>query len=442
MKRLTAMLVMGIVCIISATVSFEAEAADFGGCADDEGEMLTIHQIWEEGRQQEPEFRAKQEMVAAEKSLSDALQLERRPSLSIEAEADGGQRVSPGEERALGVSARGNMRGVGSWTLFDGARSWRAREQTSRWEEAQAVGALFEHEYRMEVARVFVDAQIAEARLSSLEAEAVELNELAVVVAQRVDAGVDGTYEAQRMEEAIARSERLLSEAAHRKRRAIIELSDRTGRCVRPMELEMSSGEKTLEAEEYGGSPRVEIFSRQAETLEATSESTARQDWVMVRLFGAAGLYASRAYDDLWEPEYFAGAQGVWRPDLFGIRRTRAQADMHRAQASRAQAEAEERAIRRERASFQQIQREAQDRRREFVRESELVAKRVEVASQRWQQGVGTWMEAIEARERRIDVELDRLDFEREVAHSVVDYVDRSGQIDELSGWLGWEEQE
>ena len=400
-------------------------------CVDDHdrGQRVELQTMWDEVAELEPGYRSVDSAIDAAVADRDVVARWWFPDVEFDAEGDVGKRVSPGAERDQGVSARTNVGTTVSSLLFDNARRYDRRERSRRIEEQQAAAERFDDEIRVEIAGVYLEAQIAEAQLEFLESQRREFDELGDIVDHRIDRGVEGDYQRRVFEAADARLSRLVTEARQELEQAVAELSGYIDRCVvpaatnaylRPMEL----------VDDARPHPAVEELERRAEAVEMAAEATERRDHLRLSLIGVGRLYLSPAYEQFPEPEYYTGLSGVWRPDVGGTRRLRSEAESARARALDDEARSLERRVERQRLRYMQLRRAFDERLQAVKSERTESRRRTEAAVRRWQQGVEDWTEVVDAREELIDAELNELELYREMARQFIRHAVSVGVVD------------
>ena len=425
-------------CGITSVASAWAEE----DCTDlDELPPVSLQKFWEDALAQEPvlaageaDLRAAQAEVAAE----DRTWL---PDFGLEAQGDFGQRNSPGEERALGISGRGNIVGMTTWDLVDSQRSWARRQARSSVEEEVEAAAVLDYDFRAQISQLYLMGSFASERLRVLEELGRELETFQELIDRRREAGVEGNYEQAVVDEALARWERMVHEARSSRELAISELSFLAGRCIEPQKIDLLWPED-IQSEEFGDLPAARHLRARAQTLDASSERVATEGAFEAGPMGAVGLYFSPVHDNFVQPEYYVGAFARWRPDIFGIRQSRSEAQSQRAVALEARAQSLERAATRELQQFEQLRRRYEEQEQAFEEERRRIEKVLEVATLRWREGVGPWRDVLDARVRYEEARLDALQFRQEIARSMSDMAITSGRIDELPLWLGQGRQE
>ena len=398
---------------------------------------VSLQELWNATRTLEPGYRAAESTIAAGQAARSSVRREWAPSVSVEALGDHGQRLSPGEERVLGVGPRGDLRVVGSWTFLDAGRGARAREAELREAGARAGADLFDTTWRARAGTAWVEAAVAEATWAIRSVERAEVEALEAPVRARLEAGVDVAWEEHLLDEALARTTRLLADATLARDVARAELSALAGRCVVPQQLAPRPG-ATLSAE--GVPPEVRQLQLLADERESAARALAGQDRLQLQLTGITGPTRSRAFEDgPVRSEYLVGITGSWRPDLAGVGRQLASAEVAGSRAIRAQAESRSMELDREVERLQLVLEHADPRREGLRRESEQAARRLSGALQRWEAGVDRWTEVIQASDRVHQAQLLELELEREVALTLLRLGELTGRMDELPGILGQE---
>jgi len=414
----------------------------------DAEQALTLSQLWQDGRSVEPGYAAAEQAILAERAGRSAVLLEWAPSVSLEGSGNWGQRLSPGEERVLGVGPRSELRMLGAWTFLDSSRRWRAAAADHREAEAALARDAFDITFRSETARLYVEAAYAEALWETRRMQHEALETLIGPVRQRLAAGVEVVWEEHLLDDATARSERRLAEAAEARATARALLSALVGRCVRadlvtpvPQDQEhwLSAGAGARAGEHV----EVQRLLRLADAREADAQQEASRDRWRLQLVASAGPTRSRAFDQgPTDNEYLVGMVASWRPDLAGVQRRLGAAEEARARAIRAEAESHRLAVERD------LQRTAVQLAHAFERDQglqqELVQteRRLAVSLLRWQEGVDRWTEVIQAQERVEEVRLLQLDLSRETALALIRHGEASGNLDLLPTQLGQPEND
>jgi outer membrane protein TolC len=402
-------------------------------------EGLTLEQLWQTARDREPGYRAVAELREAEEDARDAARREWLPGFSVDGLGTHGQRLSPGEERVLGVGPRGEFRLTASWSLVESDRGARARVSAVRERAAAAGERAFDVRHRGLLAALYAEGAAAEERWSLLHRHSEALREMAELLEGRLEAGVDARWEGHLLREAQARAERLLLEAETERAGIRGELSAMTGRCVRPLPLSPPSPEDVEPPPQ--DSPEMELLRRQAETREALARQEGERGRWSLQLLGITGPNYSRAFgDDRVRNEYLLGVSAAWRPDLAGVRSRLASAEQARARAVRAEAESLALALERELARIRTILQAWERRRAGLARELQEAEQREEAALLRWRVGVDRWTEVLQARDRVLEVRTLELELRRELALVLIVQARATGRVEALPALLGQEE--
>ncbi len=431
-------LVALLVGAVIAGGSLELEAAEKAGCEDgfDEADVVSLEQVWNEGQKGEAGYRAAEQMVAAagaERREVDRLWF---PEVVLESEGDVGKRVSPGAERDQGVSARAFTGASVTALFFDSARAWQREQRSRHLQQQEAASAVFDSEYRAQVARAYVEADFAAENLRRISEQRSVVDELARRVERRVDAGVEGDYQLRMLDEAKAQVERRFADAQQAQQVTAAELSALMDRCVMPASLtpDMEAVENFDKATD---SPRVAYLRQQASASHAGAEFTRRQGQFQLRARGVIGAYFSPAYDQFPEPEYYGGLQGLWTPDFRGTRDLRGQSQKLQAQALEEEARSVQQTERLQSDRFEQYRQKVSERRMRSEEHLQRSESRSEAAVLRWRQGVGTWREVLDAGESLEQARLRHLELQFDMAMALIDYAELIGALDELPTWLG-----
>lgn len=428
---------VGSVLFVVGGLLTASTAAAYEECTgvDAEGASISLEEVWEESIAAEPAVNASALRQSAARSEVGAIEGERRPQFSIQAQGDMGQRARPGEERDEGFGVRGDILGSTTWTLLDSEYGPNKASAQRLQRQEQLSAQVVELEVRAVAARLYVEAAVAAERLHALERWHQELNELRVTVEERVSAGVENHYEQAAIEDALVRSERVMEETRYGYEAALIELAMLVGRCVRPDHFGPD-----LDGFEYGSDggqqPEVQHLLARAETRDASAKQIEVEGAWQAGLRGVVGLYGSQAYERAVLPEYYVGIFGLWNPDLSGVRQDRARAERQRASALRAEAKSLQ--VRGERQSESWAQVDARARQRSMIleRERESARSRLQKAQLRWREGVGSWTEVLSSTRRLEEATLAELDFRREVALALVEFGVSTGRLEELAAVL------
>jgi outer membrane protein TolC len=407
-----------------------------------EGEPVSLARVWSETRTGEPGYRAVEEAIAAEEALRSAILRERAPGVALEGLENWGQRLSPSEERNLGVGPRGELRVAGTWTLLDADRSPRAREASLRRSEAVLAGEAFDLAFRADVGRLYVETAIAGALAEGVREQRIALEALAGPVQRRLEEGVDARWESHLLDEALARAERRLAEAETHEAATVQELSVLMGRCVRATDVSPRPHPAPEVARDLAASPEVLRLRRLADTREAAAGIEAGRGRFQLDLVGSTGPTRSRAFvDESFRMEYLLGLAGRWSPDLSGVRRHRAESEAARARGLRAEADSRQVSLERELARIRTELAHAGERALRLDEEAARTERRLEVALLRWGEGVGHWTDVIQALEAAHETRRLRLELDREAAFALIREAEARGALNELPALLGQEEE-
>ncbi len=422
-----------------ASTATASELEDYDRCADLEEDAISLTQLWQSSIDVEPGYDAAEQERLAEQAHRRSIDRERYPGVDIHAEGDGGKRVSPGAERDQGVSARANMGATLDWLLYDSARQPRRSEADLRVQQQQAASEAFDAEHRARISRAYTEAAYEEARHHLLQQQAQELDELADIVERRIDAGVEGEYEARILAEAIAGIERQVAEARRNRQASIVELSATVGQCATPARkaFDVPIDDTTSPGLAIpDDSPTLRSLRLQAQTMDAASELSEADGRLQIFGVGSTSMYLSPAYDNLPEPEYFAGVAGRFRPDLRGSRSQRAQSESYRARALELEAQSLQRQLHRHHQQLRREQDDLSQRLDELDVHLERTEERVDITYRRWEQGVEQWIDVVDARSDRQELLLERMELHREVTHSMIDYAELSGDFQPFRQWM------
>jgi outer membrane protein TolC len=406
------------------------------GCvADTARAELTLDELWADARVLEPGYAAIESDLGAEEALRSAIRREWLPQFAVDGLGNWGHRLSPGEERVLGAGPRGELRLVGSWTLLDRSRGARGAEAALRSEEARLRGEVYDISYRADLARLYVEAALAEEFRVLREEQRAVLAALEWPVRRRLEAGLDVAWEGHLLEEALSRSARRLAEAEATSAGTRAELAALVGRCASVAPIRPLAGRPAG----WGGeSPEVRHLRGMAATREAQALVEARRDDWQLQLLGTTGPTRSRAFaDGPVMNEYLVGLSLSWTPDLAGIRRQNAAAERARARSSRAAAES--RRLQAERELGRLAAALEHGAVREALLKDELAQTRraLEISIARWEAGVGRWTELIRAHEQVEQTRSLQIELARELAHAAIRYGELRGNLEELPRSLG-----
>jgi outer membrane protein TolC len=377
---------------------------------------IGLRALWSEAREREPALAAGIQRVAAGDASRAAVRREWFPTFQIEGLGNYGQRLSPGEERALGVGARGELRLLGSWNLLDGGRAARSAEADAGQQGARAGASALESTWRGATARVWVEGRRAQVAAAVLETLAVDLEALAGPVEARVRAGVEAEWEARLLEEAVSRTDSRRVEAEQDRAAARAELSALVGRCVEalppardPVQADLTGTTDPTDPTSQGPNPEVDRLHYLANATEARARAAADADRWNVSVVGSVGPTRSRAFDpDPVEQEYLVGVLGQFRLDLAGVQRQRVRAGAAEAAALREEAESLRASVERERARLTEELARTAERGTALDREVERSQATLHAARLRWEAGAGGWSPVLQALERRAEALLAR----------------------------------
>ena len=404
--------------------------------SEDEGPLRSLHSVWESGVANHTGYEASRAGAMAEEAEARAVRRETIPSLSVEASADYGQRVRPGEERDQGVAGRGEVLARVDWLLYESSRAARERAVELRREGIVHAGEAFDYAYRAEMARLYVQASAAEEKVAALREEETTFSGLLDRVALRVRNGVETASAREWLEETQSSYRERLHEARNRNDGLSARLTAIAGREVAPTPVHPRFG-GFGPMPEVGDNPALAELRLLAEERRAEADSILRRDRWRVEAFGTTGPYFSEAFDDRVKHEYFGGMRLVWSPDTSGVQRERALAERRRARALEAEATGlRERHWQRTREIGVRLD-DAESRlagSAELMESSERAAR---AADLRWQRGVGTWREVAERRGALLDARLQEIELREALALLLVEYAEISAALEALPVWLG-----
>jgi len=405
-------------------------------------ERISLADFWTQAGALDPAYLAASESVAAERAALSSVRREWIPSLTMQGLGNHGQRLSPSEERNLGVGPRGELRFLVGLPILDSDRGGRGEVAASRLQQSIVAADRFETTHRAALARLYIQAESIESLWELHVSHAERLVELATPVRDRIEAGLDLAWEAHLLDEAVARAERLLAEATQARDAIRSEFSSLVGRCVRPAGT-APHGELLPSEVSVEGSPEVQSLLSVAETHEALASAEAAQGRWRVELLGTAGPNHSRAFvDGPVRNEYLIGIGASWRPDFGGVRGQLATSERLRASAVQAEAASLRLALERELSQIRIELEHAERRRAGLERELEQAELRESAALLRWEAGVDRWTEVMSARERVLEVRTLEITLGNEMATALIRFGEVSGQMDDLPTQLGIEEAE
>jgi outer membrane protein TolC len=401
-------------------------------------ELVSLPQVWERGRALEPGFQAARELEAAGVAARAAAVRSWIPTFQVETLWNHGQRTSPGEERVLGVGPRGDLRLLGNWTLLDGSRGDRLREAGAEMAAARAAGAVFDVEWRGMAARSWSAALVAERGTELLREHRIELDALGAVVERRARAGVEADWEVRLLQEARARAATRLATAEELRDARLTDLSRLVGACVRPevpggMPVLHPSTDRTQPIDP-SRDPRVHHLLELAAAREAQARAASHADRWSLAVVGGAGPTRSRAFDPgPVEYEYLAGVSGRLRLDAGGVQRMNRRSGEAEAQALRADAQSLELALTRELAVIE-TELGRMGARGEALQEAvDQADGSLEAARRRWEAGVDSWSQVMQAMERRLDAATAFSAWEGEVLDAWIRRGELEGTLDQLN---------
>ncbi len=404
-----------------------------------EPDPVSLAELWDQGSAIEPGYRAQRSAVEAAELELSASRLAWLPGFRIDAHGDQGQRTSPGEERALGVGARGELRLTTQWNLLDGSRRWDRR--TAELQASAARVGVREHDqrYRSELAHLYLEAALAEIEAQTHQNGEERLRELHEVVRLRIEAGVDHAWEEASLEASLARTERARIEASRRRAGTAAELALAVGVCVSPLRIEAEDLELDLVPRlEADDSPEVERRRVEAGIREAMAGAEANRDRFLLGLVGTAGPTRSRAFDPgPVEYEYLVGVSASWALDPAGLRGRHSEAQIARAAGLRADAESLGMALDREISRIESELALAGAEREALGTERTLAEARFQAAQERWREGVGLWTEVMDAATLLLEAELLEVAWTRRVGGDLVRLLESAGAMDELPNLWG-----
>jgi outer membrane protein TolC len=389
-------------------------------------ESLSLAGLWEASRDREPGFRAQGARLEASEAFQRSVTREWFPTFGVDGLWNYGQRTSPGEERALGVGARSDLRLLASWSLVDGGRGARAGDARASLEAARAGAGAYGMAWEAAVASRWAAARRAESEARALEVHQEALEGLVPLVERRVAAGVEADWELRLLEEARARGRAAWTQALEARDGARAELSSLAGRCVTashapegPVPGGGPGGAADSRAEAgidpTASHPAILQLERLADAREAQARASADQDRWRLAVVGGAGPTRSRAFDpDPVEYEYLVGVSGQLRLDLAGVARQGREAGAAEARALRAEAEALRQARLREAAILDAELARMADRGEALEGEARSTLATLEAARLRWTAGVGGWQQVMQAMDRHLSATLARAAWEEE----------------------------
>lgn len=389
--------------------------------SDNHPEPITLEALWLEGATHEPGFRAAALRIASSERRQVASQRARFPQLGIDGVSNYGQRVSPGEERVLGVGPRSELRLLGEWIWLDPERGGLRTAVGLENQAVQAEEAFRTLQWQASRGYVYTEAVWVEARVQALEVHQALLDLLRSPVEMRVEMGVESSFDARRLTDALAQTARLLEDARARQSMVNADLSHLVGRCVRPVVRgphDQDGARTHPDAAEVGapdGVPEVLALRARAQAMEARATADAGR-W-QVGLTGSVGPTRSRAFSpDPVEMESLVGVVARLRLDPAG--QFRQQREAGRLEARALAADAEQRAVdlARESDRLEAERLQIESTLRGLAAEREARSEALNAALLRWDAGVGGWAELVQAAEEALDHAFLWLDAERSYA--------------------------
>ncbi len=414
--------------------------------AESDDATHSLASVWNWSIDNQPLYLAGQLLVEAEEDELTALRRSTLPELQVEAGGDYGQRVSPGEERARGVTSRGEIVARVNWTLVDSGRTSSQRALERARAEAISQQQARDLSFRAEVARMYVSAAAHAERAAILHSADQDFNALTNALRRRSAEGVAPTDELIRAEQAASRravEQRETDDADRSSRIKLALLADQAD--VRPKWLELRAPavrdpHPNADHSAEPASPLLTSLEQAAERQRADAEHLRRADQWRLDLTGQTGPYFSGALDDGRKTEYFAGLRLTWTPDLAGVNRSRSSAQLRRAESLEAERASLAQEFEREARQLQEQLRQLEARRQAQARLLERTADRERTESLRWREGVGDWSSLYSAREDLLNARLEELDWRLETALQLIDYAETTNRLDELPVWLGQQE--
>lgn len=382
-------------------------------------EPIRLSALWSEGAAREPGFHATALRVASGELRAASVRREALPTFSLEGLTNYGQRLSPGEERVLGVGPRSELRLVGRWTLLDPGRSGRGVGVDFEVSALRADEIALARSWQADRGMAFAEALWAEGRFHAIERTFQVLEALRNPVEQRVAAGVESRFDAQSLTDALARTARLLDEAIEAWAGARTELSLTVGRCVTTdragLDQALAGGELDAGFPD-GPSPEIAALRARADALASQARAAANANRWHLSLVGSTGPTRSRAFSpDPIERESLIGLMGSLRLDPAGVYRTQREAGALEARAL--SAAADQREIERER-EYVRLALELQSgeaRSTRFAEETRESEQALEAAHLRWRAGVQSWEGVVQAAEQALNRQFLLIDSERDL---------------------------
>ncbi len=391
---------------------------------------LPLPEFWTRAQAADPFLRQFRELAQAEEETRSAIRREWMPTGAVQGAGDYGQRLSPGEERVLGVGARGELRLLSQWRLLDGDRSARAATAGRRRLAVRAEEDVFRADLQADLARLYLEGVAARERISLRQRHLDRLEELGGLVQERALAGFESRWEEGLLAESLLRAGRLLQEARAEQDAAHWEMALRLDGCparipdgVRIPSEDPGSGHPTGATLPRDGAPLPDMLPgiRRAETLESLAREEASRDRWSLELLGVVGPTRSRAFTDTEvRSEYLVGVALSWRPDLAGIRGRLAEAERARARAELAWADGVRGEVERELVQLEIELERLRETGLLLDREVEAAEGRVAGAAERWAEGVDRWLDVVQAAERLTELEVEALAHRVQVVQVVI----------------------
>ncbi|MFU8806799.1 MAG: TolC family protein, partial [Bradymonadaceae bacterium] len=399
-------------------------------------DSIALIDAWEAAEATAPRLDA---LASTRQALSldiDVHRRERLPRLAVTLQGDVGQRARPGEERALGPGGRGDVGALIAWPLFESERRALGQYLESLGEEADQRERLERSHTRLEITASYIEAHASIEAVDHLFATRQATRALVDLVQARVEEQVEAPYALMVIEQRHGQLDRELRRATARRDRALLELSNLAGRCVSPAPLAQTPEpmSSSVVAETHS---LLKAQHHQAAALQARAEAIRRAGLFDVTALGVAGLYGSRVFENRVQPDYYAGLTMTWRPDWTGIRRLQSQAEIHRGRALLEEVQATRQDLERELDALVLDFDELQALLTMIEAHATAARERQRVAQHRFEAGVETLTQLIEAHQALSELLATRLDHQAAMHILGLRVAATTDTWERLPGWLG-----
>lgn len=381
---------------------------------------MTLEMVWQAATDHAPALLARSALTDAAGYESEAHRRRRWPEVTVTLQGDAGKRARPGDERTTGPGgARGDLTTLVTWPLYESQRRALGEHLQGLERQAAYVEEAQRADVRLQSSWAFIEAVASIVAVEHLEVTRTQTAVLVTLIRTRVEEGVESSYSALVMEERQQQIESELLAARMSRDLAILNLSSITGRCTIPASPENTSLEQgvPLQQKTVNGRasiaddhPRIAAIEEQALATRAQGEVLGRVGLFDVSALGSAGVYASRAFEDTLEPEYYAGLRASWRPDWSGVRRSQRQAAMSRANALGHDVDSLRLKLTRELDALDAERKHLYGLLQTLEARIELSRERLRIARLRFEEGAAPLAEVIDAHRMVSQVEAEHID--------------------------------